>query len=126
MCQVKILVFVETWNSSCGKGVKISIELAPGLTSEVGQGQSQGKFFFVVGQTEITWEVKGRTADGQTGAKSGEVFFSIGRTKITWEVSTAVVERSNSSCKIRPWMRKVVGSNLGEDLYRNLVFLLWN
>ena len=37
---------------------------------------------------------------------------------------TAVVERSNSSC-IRPWMRKVVGSNLDEDLYRNFVFLLW-
>ena len=30
---------------------------------------------FLVGRTEITWEVGGRTADGRTGAKSGEVFF---------------------------------------------------
>ena len=31
--------------------------------------------FFLVGRTEITWEVRGRTAEGRTGAKSGEVFF---------------------------------------------------
>ena len=40
--------------------------LAPGGTLEVGQGQSQGKFFLV------------RRSDGRTGAKSGK-FFLVGR-----------------------------------------------
>ena len=40
---------------------------------------------FLVGWTEITWEVGYRTADCRTGAKSGEVFL-VGRTEITWEV----------------------------------------
>ena len=35
-----------------------------------------------------------------------------------------VVERSESSSQLRSWMRKVVGSSPGEDLYR-ISFLLW-
>ena len=47
------------------------------------------------------------------------------RYKVYLNKSTAVVERSNSSCfRIISWMRKVVGSNLGDNLYRMYVFLL--
>ena len=44
-----------------------------------GQTGAKSGEVFLVGRTEITWDVGGRTADGRTGAKSGEVYF--GRTE---------------------------------------------